>query len=353
MNSPDAGSGRIAALLDAACAAPHEQDFYGLLRALENALPGRPRLGSALRPADEPVRLGQDLGLNFAAAPISSCCAAEPERVSRLGVRFMGLFGPNGPMPLHLTEYAHDRLKHDGDRTLSAFADIFNHRMILLLYRAWAQARPALWLDRDDDARFDVFVGAMFGCGAQAWWKRDSVQDAAKRRHAGLLARSVRNPEGLRDILSDYLRLAVSIEPWIGHWMPVSAQDRSCLGARTPAAQLGGGAIVGAAVWDRQYKFRIRLGPLSWRDYQRFLPGEEGSIVVRDWVRQYVGFDMTWELVPVLRPKAVRRSRLNGRSRLGLTAWLAGGARKHSRDDLRYGPESHRIAPAAQARPGP
>ena len=38
----------------------------------------------------------------------------------RLGVRFFGLFGPQGPMPLHLTEYVRERLRSRGDRDAGA-----------------------------------------------------------------------------------------------------------------------------------------------------------------------------------------------------------------------------------------
>ena len=36
--------------------------------------------------------------------------------------------------------------------------------------------------------------------------------------------------------------------------------------------QVGGGAVVGDAVWDRQARVRIRLGPLSMERYCDFLP---------------------------------------------------------------------------------
>ena len=335
---------RARRLLARARRAPFEQDFYALMRALDNALPRRPRLGCALRPTDEPVRLGQDVEFTFAGAPISSCSEAGGG-ADRVGVRFMGLFGPNGPLPLHMTEYALGRLQHGGDRTLRAFADIFHHRMILLLYRAWAQVRPALSLDRDDDARFDVYIGALFGAASGPWWRRDALSDAAKRRHVGLLARGVKHPEGLRDILVDYLGLPVELQTCIGHWMPIQPRDLFRLGDCAPAARLGAGAVVGSAVWDRQYKFRIRIGPLSWSDYHRFLPGAAGAVVVRDWVRQYVGFDLAWDLNVAVRADEVRRAQAGGTGRIGLTAWLGRGAARTMRADLSYDPEARNAAP--------
>lgn len=337
---------RIATLLEQARVAPHAQDFYALARALENAHPAMPRLGTSLRPADEAVRFGQDIALTFAPAPLSSVAATPGGRAVRVGVQFMGLFGPNGPLPLHLTEYAYERQLHDADRTLAAFADIFHHRMISLLYRAWAQAQPAIGLDRDDDAPFDYYVDALFGSSGEQWQDRDTITRGAKRRYCGILARGVKNAEGLRDILADYLQVPVSVEGFVGHWMPMQARDRTRLGAGSAAARLGSGAVLGDAVWDCQGKFRVLVGPLSWDDYQRFLPGGSGALAVRDWVRQYLGFGLAWDLAVGLRSAEVPPAGLGGKTRVGLSTWLGPADRARAmradRIDLIYTPEEYR-----------
>lgn len=337
---PPAARRAIEARLEAAVAAPYAEDFYGLLRALEAAQAGKPRLGLAQRPADEPVRLGQDIALTFAPAAISSVSAAAGGKPARVGVRFFGLFGPNGPLPLHLTEFAYGRALHEGDRTLGAFADVFHHRLLLLFFRAWAQARPALWLDRDDDARFDVYVGALFGLADAASWRRDAVDDAVKRRHAGVLARGVKNAEGLRDILIDYFGVGVRIETNVGQWLPISAHERTRLGAGDAGSRLGAGAVAGSQVWDRQYKFRIHIGPLAWHRYLDFLPGESCAVALRDWVRQYVGLEFAWDVAVGLRGDDVPPAALDGQSRIGLSAWLGGRRHRETHADLVYEPET-------------
>src|SRR3546814_4973730 len=44
---------------------------------------------------------------------------------ARMHGLFFGLFGPNAPLPLHLTEYAMDRQTNARDSTFTAFANIF------------------------------------------------------------------------------------------------------------------------------------------------------------------------------------------------------------------------------------
>ena len=51
---------------------PHRFDFYQTLRRLECLHDDKPRWGCARRPADEPVRLGQEPDLAFAPAPIAA-----------------------------------------------------------------------------------------------------------------------------------------------------------------------------------------------------------------------------------------------------------------------------------------
>ena len=63
-------------------------------------------------------------------------------------VNFMGLFGPNAPLPLHITDYARDREANAKDETLTAFLNVFHHRLISLFYRAWAVNQKAADLDR-------------------------------------------------------------------------------------------------------------------------------------------------------------------------------------------------------------
>src|SRR5215203_311267 len=81
---------------------PYRYDFYQTLRRLEGLYPDKPRWGEARRPGDEPVRLGQEPDLSFAPAPLASFDPGG--RTPRLQVHLFGLFGPNGPLPIHLTE---------------------------------------------------------------------------------------------------------------------------------------------------------------------------------------------------------------------------------------------------------
>ena len=299
---------------------PYRYDFYQVMRRLECAHPDLPRWGTALRPRDEPVRLGQDPELTFAPASLASFTPGGSERRARLAVRLFGLFGPNGPLPLHLTEYARERLLHAGDRTFARFVDMLSHRFVALFYRAWAQSQPTVAADRPGEDRFRAFIGAFIGLMPPAFRDRDTVPDAAKLAAAGTLAPQVRNADGLRALLAEYFRVPVRLREFIGHWLDLARSDQSALAASH--ARLGQGAVLGRKVYDRQCGFRIELGPLSRSLYESFLPTGDLLRPLIDWVRNYVGFEYAWDLRLSLAADQVPGVMLGEAGRLGWTTWL-------------------------------
>ena len=333
-------------------AEPYRFDFYQVMRRIEALFPEKPRIGAALRPVDDPIRLAQEPSLTFAPATLSSFSPpSDTSRYPRMEVRFLGLLGPNGPMPLHITEYARERQMHHGDRTFARFLDVFHHRFISMFYRAWAQAQPTVSLDRPRSDRFAAYTGSLVGLGMPAMLKRDAVADHAKLFYAGLLSRHVRNSDGLAQLLSGFFRIPVRIEQFVGHWLTLPVHDRTRLGAK--AGSLGGGAMLGSSVWDRQHKFRIWIGPLTLAQYESFLPGGSALAKIVAWVRQYVNFELDWDLRLVLLRDAVPQAQLGKYGRLGWTTWLGRREpRTRDVDDLKLNPEAllHAKHPAYAAK---
>lgn len=307
--------------------APHRYDFFQALRWVEAQFPDKPRLGTARRPVDEPVRLGQAADLSFAASSLSRVDLADRSGRPRIEVRFFGLFGPNGPLPLHLTAYARERMLHKGDETFARFADWFHHRLLLLFYRAWAQAQPTVSLDRPAEDRFADYVGSLVGVGGREWRGRDAAPDHARLAFAGLLSRQVRNADGLAQLLSGFLGRRARVEQFVGRWMPLPAAERSRIGRRAASrrqstAQLGASAVLGRAVFDRQHHFRIHVGPLDLEAFESLLPVGSALPAVQALVLQYVGHEFGWDLRLELERDQVPACRPGRYGRLGWTTWL-------------------------------
>jgi type VI secretion system protein ImpH len=274
------------------------------------------------------VRFGQDPGLIFTRRCCGQYTRANADARGRLAVNFFGLLGANGPLPLHLTEYVRDRLRHGGDATLLAFLDVFHHRMLSLFYRARASAEPAISLDRADGDRFSVFVGSMFGIGAPALRERDDIGDFAKLHFAGLLANKARPASGLVSILRGYFKLPLQIEQFVGHWMRLPPEIQSRIGCLEDGNRLGASLVLGRSVWDCQHKFRIdRPGRL-----RRLPPLHAGGDSLRRllaWVRTYVGLTLDWDVRLILKKEEMPPLRLGGATRVGWSTWLASAAPTH------------------------
>lgn len=315
-------------------ASPYRYDFFAVMRRLESMHPNKPRFGQGARPVDEPVRLGQEPSMAFAPSAVASFKAGGKNRPHKLSGFFLGLFGPNGPLPLHLTEYARDRERNEDDPTFRAFADIFHHRLLMLFYRAWANAQPTASLDRETTRRIDTYVGSVFGIGAPEFRDRDSVPDDARLHMAGRFALQTKPAEGLLAVLQEFFGLAFRIIEYVGEWLHLSRKDWMRLGAPGSSGTLGSDAVIGASVWNCQHKFRIVCGPLQLDDFTRLLPGQESLRRLRDTVRSYIGFSVDWDLNLVLARADVPQLRLGQSGVLGWTSWLGERQTTDDADDV-------------------
>ena len=333
MAGTDGNADRRLMFMEALRRVPERFDFYQVLRRIEAGSPTLPRLGEARRPSAEPVRLAQEAELAFPAVNVTKVGQTR-SGVPRVSVRFLGLFGPQGPLPLHLTEFARDRERNHGDAGFARFADIFHHRLLLLFYRAWRQAQPTATHDRPTEDRYRTYIGALFGHGSPAWQLPELELAQSKRHFAGHLGRAARHPEGLAAILEGYFGVPVRIETFSPRWLQLPRSQRSSLGGSNGAGSRGAGfrgndsailgqsAVLGSRVLDAQHHFDIHLGPLGLVEYERLLPPGDWLGKAREWVREYAGEEFGVRLVPHLQAGQVPAARLGRAGRLGWNTWL-------------------------------
>ena len=346
--SPDSGE-RLRALLAEVAKAPERYDFFALLRAIECACPDSLRVGQATRPVDEPIRMGQEASLTFAPSTLAYLEPGREGRPPRLGVYFLGMLGPNGPLPIHLTEYARDRQRNAGDETLIRFLDLFHHRVLALFYRAWANAQPTVQHDRPSSDRFVIYLGALLGIGSPALRDRDPFPDSAKLYYAGRFTHQGRNAEGLRAVIADYFQLPTDLEEFIGEWTPLLESERWRITRTAFAGALGVSTILGARAWQRQTKFRVVFGPLKEDQFHSLLPGSERLRVLKALVRNYVGDSLNWDVRLFLDKRVSQPFRLDRITRLGWTSWLGHCPEGEGREDLIINPHAETPSENSQA----
>lgn len=337
-------------------------EFFQAVRVLGRLQPARREVGGE-RPDQEIVRFHSYVSLAFPASEIYELrrgkSAAEPPQ---LWVPFMGLIGPSGALPRYYTELVLQRARQK-DFALRDFLDLFNHRLISLFYRSWEKYHALLGYERAEAAErqameqgaeaLHAFITSrrpridrvsqclldVSGLGAPALRysaadqyelrPRRSVADETLRFYAGLLAQRRRSALGLETMLCDYFEAPIVVRQFSGQWLKLEPENQSCFTADAAGGnmRLGFNTVVGERVWDAQCKFRVRIGPLTYRQFQDFLPSGSAYRPLEHLTRLYAGQQFNFDVQLALLAAEVPRCLLSAASargvRLGWDTWLS------------------------------
>jgi type VI secretion system protein ImpH len=303
---------------------PWRFDFFDTLRRIERqgALQGispLPRIGDASSRREEYVVLGQDPYFDFPASNLSKFHTRSDGRVEIL-VKFLGLLGPQGALPLATTEEAfHWSLARDD--AFPRFLDLINHRFLQLFYRAWADSRPAAQHDRPDDDHFIAYIGSVIGIGSSPFRERDSVPDCGKLGYAGLLGAKAKSAARLRGGLRGLFAVEVDIEQFVGSRLELAADDCTRLGAGF--CGLGVDTMLGGVFFSVQDKIRIRIYASDMVEYRRFLPQGDRCEPLVDFIFFYLGDEFDWDVELAIPAPKAQPIRLGEAGELGWTTWLS------------------------------
>ena len=129
-------------------------------------------------------------------------------RAVDLTVAFHGMFGAQGVLPWHYTEYVVERLSKR-DRSLRDFADALQHRSLAFHYRAWRKYRlPFACESAAVEGGVDDVTTALRGLvGVGTDHLRERVVEGCERwiHFAGLFGRAQRTTRGLEAMLEALL----------------------------------------------------------------------------------------------------------------------------------------------------
>ncbi|MBW7984856.1 type VI secretion system baseplate subunit TssG [Enterobacillus tribolii] len=317
--------------------APWNSGFLSIMRAIAARLPDMPAPGKAELPSQEPFRLGQTAHMAFSPREISRL-SWQGDKL-KLQLYSLGVWGAQGAMPLHFSEQAYSRHEQH-DHTLTNFLDIFHHRALSLFYRAWFVSQDTASLDRKDDERFSFYIGSLSGIDP-AELTSSCLPIHARLASSAHLVREARNPAGLLGALHYYFQLPVQMEEYELQWIFLEPKEQTILGNDQCAMLLGDGAILGNTVQDRQHKFKLILGPLNLDQYVRFSPWGNDLPVLREWVRNFVGFEYAWDVQLVLAGEEVPTANLDGSHQLGYTSWLDREERETPVSGMSFEPETY------------
>ena len=300
-------------------AEPWRFDYFSVLRHLERTFKDQPRIGDSAARREEFIQLGQDPYMDFPASNLARVEQSDNKPLKVL-VKYLGLLGPQGALPLATTEEAYHYLLANDD-AFPRFLDIFNNRFIQLFFRAWADLRPIAQHDRPDADRFVAYIGSAIGVGSSPYQNLDSVPDAAKLGFAGLLGSQAKCASRLAGAVCGLFNVQAEVEEFVGTYLVLEATERTLVGQRL--SRLGVEVLLGRNVFSVQDKIRLRIFTESLAQYIRFLPTGDLCEPLADLVFFYNGEQLDWDVELAISAGAVEPVRLGTFGQLGWTSWMA------------------------------
>jgi type VI secretion system protein ImpH len=321
---PTSGAREEPTVADLLFREPFRFDFFQAVRLLERIYPERQPVGHHAMPDEEVTRFKGHVSFSFPPSQLWDVSPATQATPSSMTVTFMGLAGVLGALPQH---YTSSLLEPGARKQVAAFRDfldLFNHRLISLFYRAWEKYRFPIAYERGGDDVFSHYLLCLVGMGLPSLRNRLRVPDQILLFYAGLLSQRPRAAVALEGMLEDYFGVPVEVEQFTGQWFLMNEDALTRLGPGGQNYRLGEDAVLWERVWDPQARFRVKLGPLTYQQFQDFLPTGEAYRHLVELTRFFVGEEYQFEIQPTLRADEVPWCELGQprASHLGWAMWL-------------------------------
>lgn len=290
--------------------------LFPIVRGAEARARHLPRIGRARRPAQSVADLVQVPSLAF---PDSTLAEVEVTGGrARVGGYWLGLTGPMGPLPQHMTEFATFERRYARSRPFGRWLDLLAGRMLQFFFRAWSDSQPAAQADRPDDDRFALGLAQLTGAGDGV--AADAAFPAAGRVHYAALFAGRRSAGAIEDALTHLLGQVVRVEEYQPRWRDIDVDDRTRLGRRF--ARLGDEVMLGGRSKVVSDAFRVVIRAASPADYAALLPSGARFRVLSEALDAFAPSHLEWDVALEIEGSAATAARLDGRCRLGWSGWL-------------------------------
>lgn len=305
--------------------------FFQAVRLLHDLHPDRPQVGRQGPAGREPVRLGGWLSLSFPPGDVMSVERLEPPPQDpedpappgetppyRLESPLVALYGTSSPLPTVYTEV----LLYQDDQTERGFYDLFQHRLLSLLWRTWSRFRWDVGFQRDGSDFFSARLTRFVGLGPGALPAGHRTSELELLALAGALTFEPRGAAGMTIALRRaFPACEVEVEPFAPRWVGLPEDDLSRLGNRR--CVLGESAVLGERLLDRAGTFRVALTCPDAATYISFLEEEGPLATLRELVDLFNPDLLDCELELRLAVSARHEPHLGARDvRLGWSSWI-------------------------------
>lgn len=283
-------------------------------------------------PSDHPVRFKSDITLGFPAGDIQSI-RPDDSGSYQVYTSLMCLAGSRGPLPLVFTEMLLTS-RRNKDHAPVDFMDVFNHRLLHLLFQAKQKYHLSLGARPLAEMPLLRFVDASASLGFRE--KKGFDEEAIWLKHAALMGAAPRSMGSLLAMLHDRLGIRFEAQQFFGEWLHIDPAEQALLGRganHRSAAQLGVNATLGIRAWHQGAAILLQAKNLTPQAYQKLLPGESFHRKLKWLVKQHQSSNYRVCLQIHLKDRHFKPAGLGAQGpRLGLTAWLTHAAPAHEKN---------------------
>jgi type VI secretion system protein ImpH len=300
-------------------------EFFQVVRLLERMYPARSPVGEYADPKEEVARFRSHVSFAFPPSQIHEIQSPlNSGQQLDVYVAFMGLAGAVGVLPDHYVNVLTDPRMRRFSLPFKDFLDIFNHRLVSLFYRAWEKYRLPIGYERGEGNKFMRHLLCLIGMGTPGLQNRLAISDQVLLYYEGLLSQRPRSAVALEGILQDYFEVPVEVIQFQGEWFHMNPENLTTLGPEGQNNRLGIDAVLWERIWDPQARFRLKIGPLTYRQFEDLLPAGDGYRHLVEMTRFFVGEEFNFEVQLSLRAEEVPWCVIGGSGahRLGWSTWL-------------------------------
>ncbi|WP_434155560.1 type VI secretion system baseplate subunit TssG [Pseudomonas sp. JZ134] len=269
---------------------PYRFEFLQAIGILERIQPKAISLARGNDPRLEALRLKGPLTPVFSSNEIERL-DTKSEAKPVLHSPIFGLGGPDGPLPYAYQEWLQQRAKAK-DWAASEFLDLFQHRLLSLLYRSLCKHRMALPFMPPEHSSVHNPIRALVGLLPEPLQERQGLPDGALLARAALLTGKRRSLAGFAVLVRHYFGISATVKGFEGAWRSIPLSSRSVAGRKGRNFTLGQTTVAGSRIWDEHAGIRLGLRLHDRTQVQAFLPTGPAHRQLKALLAFYFGPDL-------------------------------------------------------------
>ncbi|KQR73831.1 type VI secretion protein [Burkholderia sp. Leaf177] len=288
-------------------------NFMRFCELLELAAPEEAPLGTTDSPSNDLVRFRSRRRLGFPGKEIDAVEYDYDDASKPASVRttFLGLYGVDARMPSYfIDEIAQNR---DGAEPLSAFLDMFHHRIATQFYRAWRKYRFPAGFKKGGTDDVSRCLVSLVGLGIGHSEIEQTVGTRKLLSMLGLASQRTRTAEGLAGVLQHAVPDAnIAVTEFHPVWIQLNDFEPTALGEN---------CVLGRGFYDRGNCVRVVITPATRESVLGLTPGRQLHSEIMALLRFYLGYEANAQLEMHVLPELMPRADIaSAQVRLGYTS---------------------------------